>query len=331
MKKLWVFIVIAAISSLIGFGFAKFVFVGKTAVVGSRKAVDRSLDKYSIENLSKTDIKPGKLTVDKDRDLFSFDFEPALDGKTASTSGQIYLPQKVGDSGKYPVVIMIRGYVDREIYKTGIGTSRAAGVFARNGYITIAPDFLGYGNSSPESTNVFEARFQTYTTILSLLKTIETPSFAEATEGKWDGKNIFIWGHSNGGQIALTVLEITGKNYPTSLWAPVSTPFPYSILYFTDELSDYGKYLRGELAKFEADYDVGLYSIHTYYDRIQAPINLHQGIADESVPFKWSDALAESLKGLGLKVNYYKYPQTDHNMTPSWNTAIGHDLEFFKK
>ena len=36
------------------------------------------------------------------------------------------------------------------------------------------------------------------------------------------------------------------------LWAPVSKPFPYNILYYTDEAEDRGKWLRGEIAKFEA-------------------------------------------------------------------------------
>ena len=83
--------------------------------------------------------------------------------------------------------------------------------------------------------DVFEERFQTYTTAMNLLAGIE----------KWEraGK-IGIWGHSNGGQIALTVLEISQKEYPTVLWAPVSKPFPYSILYYTDEAEDRGKALR---------------------------------------------------------------------------------------
>ena len=98
--------------------------------------------------------------------------------------------------------------------------------FRDNEYITLAPDFLGYGGSDSESSNIFESRFQTYTTVLTLLKSINKENFPN-----WDQKNIFIWAHSNGGQIALTVLEITGENYPTVLWAPVTESFPYSILF----------------------------------------------------------------------------------------------------
>lgn len=294
------------------------------------KIIDRSLDKYSIENLSKKNFDPVNINIEKvleeNKDFTSNLISFEVDGK--KVTGQLNIPKK---EGAYPIIVMARGFVDKEIYETGIGTRRAAASFAGNGFITISPDFLGYGGSDGESTNVFEARFQTYTTYLTLIKSIKGPSFAKATEGKWDGKNIFLWGHSNGGQIVLTALEVTGEAYPTVLWAPVSKPFPYSVLYYTDELSDYGKYLRRELAKFEEIYDVNLYSIHNYYDRIKAPIELHQGTADTAVPFIWSDALEKTLTELKIDIKYFKYPGADHNLNPSWNSVVLRNIEFYRK
>lgn len=319
MKRAWIFILVGGFCSLIGFSLAKFVFVPKNMpFLVQEKPIERTLDKYSIDNLSKTNIKPGNLTIDKESNTFSLEFDPALDGKMASTSGQIRIPGE----GKYPLIVMIRGYVDKEIFETGIGTEPSSKVFAQNGYITVAPDFLGYGDSSPETPDLFEARMQTYTTVLSLLKSIDQIP-------EWDGENVFIWAHSNGGQIALTALEVTGVTYPTTLWAPVSAPFPYSILYYEDELSDYGKYLRGELARFESLYDVNNYTITSYLDRIKAPIQIHQGTANESVPVKWNNTLNTNLKELKVDTNYYIYPGANHNMSPSWNDVIQRDLEFF--
>ena len=53
-----------------------------------------------------------------------------------------------------------------------MGTKRVGEYFAENGYITLAPDFLGYGGSDSESENIFESRFQTYTTTLTLLTNV---------------------------------------------------------------------------------------------------------------------------------------------------------------
>lgn len=283
---------------------------------------------YTIENLANTDYPAGEFTIVKTLNetpeftssLFNFSFTPNPAKKEQKMStGTINLPTGVK---RAPLVVMIRGYVDQEVYTSGVGTSKAAQVFAKNGYITLAPDFLGYAGSDPNSDNIFESRFQTYTLILSLLNSLDQiPG--------WDGEHVFIWAHSNGGQIALTVLEITGKAYPTTLWAPVSKAFPYNVLYYTDEADDKGKLIRHELAKFEDTYDTDLYSIHNYFDRITAPIQLHQGTADDAVPLSWSQELDGKLASLDKDITFYAYPGANHNMVPVWDTVVQRDLDFF--
>ena len=293
--------------------------------------ITRPLEKYTIENLAKANIKPADLSFNVPEKKFSMKFETALDGQIKTVSGQARYPLDAKSS--YPVIIMVRGYVDKEIYQSGIGTQKAAEVFSQNGFITLAPDFLGYADSDQESPNILEARFQTYTTILSLLASVnQIPN--------WDGENVFLWGHSNGGQIALTILEITQKAYPTSLWAPVSKPFPYSVLYYTDEAEDKGKFLRREIANFEEIYNSDAFSIHKFYDKInkETPIQIHQGTADDAVPPDWSKTLFEMLKNQEIKVNYFVYPGSDHNLRPAspslggpaWNTVVQRDLDFFR-
>ncbi len=135
----------------------------------------------------------------------------------------------------------------------------------------------------------------------------------------------------------LSVAEILGRVEPrgrtprvlgVTLWAPVSKPFPYNILYYTDEASDSGKWLRGQVAEFEKDYDVFNYSIDKYLDWIELPIQLHQGTADEAVPKKWSDELVKNLKEKEKDVKYYIYFGADHNMRPAWDQVVARDVEF---
>lgn len=294
------------------------------------------LNKYSIENLSNTNIKPGKLEIKEEITeeenynsyLFEFEFNPNLDGKTKKiTTGQLNIPK---NNGTLPLIVMFRGYIDQEMYKTGFGTRKAASYFAENGFLTIAPDFLGYGGSDDVAENIFESRFQTYVTSLSLIKTLETnPELALETGNREIG-NLYLWGHSNGGQIALTTLEITNAGYPTTLWAPVSKPFPYSVLYYTDRSEDRGKLIRSELAKFEDNHDPDNYSLDLYLDKINAPLQIHQGTSDDAVPVKWSDELANELEELEKDVTYYKYPGADHNLRPVWNEVVRKDLIFFR-
>ncbi|OGM08964.1 hypothetical protein A2W13_00385 [Candidatus Woesebacteria bacterium RBG_16_36_11] len=347
MKRLFVIFFVALIFFLLGFFIRDVVKKESSSKnIASIFPVSKPLEKYSFDSLSKADIKTGRIVIgdileEKDNFtsyLFTFEFNPTPGSKeTKKTTGMINIPK--GNS-KYPVIVMFRGFVDQKLYITGMGTKSASYFFADNGFITIAPDYLGYGGSDKEADNIFETRFQTYVTSISLLNTIKGISdntslitgSVQTINRLLDSSNLFIWGHSNGGQIALTVLEITGKDISTVLWAPVSKPFPYSILYYTDESEDQGKLIRKELAKFEELYDTNQYSLLNYFERINinAKIQIHQGIADDAVPLDWSNSLNKKLKDLKLEVDYFTYPGADHNLQPAWNLATERSLTFFK-
>ena len=302
------------------------------------REISRPLDIYTIENLSKAPSQGGSFRIENDLEsdadtfesfVFSFEFSPTLrkNDATKKTTGLLNVPV---EDGKYPLVILFRGYVDQTIYQTGIGSKPASDFFAEEGFISVSPDFLGYAGSSEEAGNIFETRFQTYTTAISLVQAIDQPSFAEMVNDKWDGENVFIWAHSNGGQVALTLLTVMGLEYPTTLWAPVTKPFPYSILYYTDESEDEGKFIRRELARFEELYDVDLYSFDKYLEKINAPLHIHQGTLDDAIPLTWTNSFVISLKNLEKEVRYFTHGGADHNMRPAWGNAIEADLSFFR-
>ena len=317
-----------------------FLLVAKEQVINpigkkTLEVKERVLDKYTFSNLRKQQFKNSVISLgrvlDDKEGVTSQIFYYEVDGKRVS--GLINLPKA---EGVYPIIIMLRGFVPIESYTTGVGTKRLGDVFAQNGFITLAPDFLGYGESDKPSLNPMEERFQTYTASLTLLASLESLDSAllASYSGriKADASKVGIWGHSNGGQIALSVLEITGKNYPTVLWAPVSKPFPYSILYYTDEFDDHGKKLRRVVANFEKDYDIELYSLTNFFDWINATVQIHQGEEDDAVPKKWSEELNEKLKELEKDISYFIYPNSDHNLMPNgWNQAVQRSMEFYRE
>lgn len=323
----------------------------KDIVEEATEALSKPLEKYQIEKMRTASWQTGIFKIERELGdeeeytsyLFSYEFIPEIEGvKKKKTTGQINIPKS---EGPFPIVLMFRGYVDETVYSTGTGTRPAGAYFAKNGFITIAPDFLGYGESDSEAGNVFESRFQTYPTAVSLLKTIEqfksdnkSPKVnsslnesSQLTNHLINFSNLFIWAHSNGGQIALTTLSVTGSNYPTTLWAPASKPFPYVVLYFTDESADGGKFIRKELSELESMYDVDAFSYTKYLEHIQAPIQIHQGTADTAVPVSWSNELIGKLRQNEKDVVYFTYPGADHNLRPNWDEVVEKDVEFFKK
>lgn len=320
--------------------------------------------KYRIDALDQFDLVESELKIiDKISESENFDsylFSFATQG--GSMSGKLNWP-KNSDHNK--AIVMIRGYVPPEIYQPGVGTQAAAEVFAKEGFITLSPDFLGFGQSSPDYEDSWEGRFVKPIQVMELINSLEKTNLSFAicqfeTKGgscveNTDELKIGIWAHSNGGQIALTTLEGFEVNYPTSLWAPVTAPFPYSVLFFTDEVDDEGKASRSWVNIFEKDYDVFDFSLTKHLNRLRGPLQIHHGTADEAALFSWSLEFAQKLdlenerrsrqiaankvatEGAQVQVlepieyELLKYDGADHNMRPSWSIVVARDLLFFKK
>lgn len=302
--------------------------------------VPKPLLAYTFDNLKTTQFPANPITlgpvVSENKVSVARKFYytvPRVPGSTdmVQVSGLMNVPKK---AGQHPVIVMFRGYVPPSTFQPGTGTQPAALVFAENGFLTLAPDFLGFGESASSADDPFEARFQTYTTALSLLSSL--PTLNAGLNSAYTGTvtadltKIGLWGHSNGGHITLSALAISGVTYPTVLWAPVSVSFPYSILYYTDDTGDHGKAMRRSLARFETNYDAELFSPPNFYSWIKAPIQIHQGTADETVLSGWSESLAKTLKKIALPVDYFTYPGADHNLRPSgWATAVQRSIDFY--
>jgi len=287
----------------------------------------KPLQKYSFENLKNRDYPGSKITLEKvikeEEKYTSWLFSYLTDDK--KVTGMLNLPL-TPKSSLLPLIVMIRGYADDEIYFTGLGTRNSAAKFAENKFITLAPDFLGFGGSDSPSADILESRFYRPVTVLNLIASIKNLPQA-------DPEKIFLWGHSNGGQIALSVLEISGKGYPTTLWAPVTEKFPDSVLCYMDDyekLDQLGKEVYDKISGFEKDYQASQFSTETFLNDIAAPIQLHQGGADNLVPQKWSDDFVDQMKSLDKEINYFVYPESDHNLKQDWDQVVERDLEFFK-
>ena len=288
---------------------------------------EKPLEKYSIPRLASRAFISSPIVLDEPTATTSaytvYPFSFVSEGK--KVTGIAHIPKSTDQEKRFPVVVQLRGYVDREMYTSGMGTTHSAEVYAKNGYISFAPDFLGYGGSDAPSTSPIEERLETYTTALTLLASVaKFPSV--------DPTRIGLWGHSNGGQIALTLAVVLGeRSVPTVVWAPVTKPFPYNILYYTDDVDDCGKALRKVVADFETDYDADLYSLTQYLDRIAVPIQLSQGTRDDAVPFAWSDTFVKILEEKKKDITYFTYQGADHNLAggDAWNSAMGRDMQFF--
>lgn len=324
------------------FGKASTVFTVKKAlsqlgIKGVSEEKQYPLLKYSFSELSKRGGVASKISIDREllktAEFTAYVFHYETDGR--KMSGQLNVPS--GDANEQrPVIVLLRGYVDSADYTIGKGSSPTAAALASAGYITVAPDFLGFGESDPPPPEALAERFVKPMNVLDLFATVENMDKEKLQfEGKniatVDGKRLGLWGHSNGGQIAISYLEITGRSIPTVLLAPVSKYFPYSVLFFTGESEDHGKGMRSVIAKFEDTYNIDQFSIGNNLEHVTAKIQLHQGGKDDSVPQSWSDDFYSYFAGKGKKdqIEYFVYPDADHLLIPNTDIVKQRAVAFF--
>ena len=309
---------------------------------------------YAIPALQQRTYVPRQITVESvaedtvDFTSYVVSFQPLDKRMTALMNVPKPLPATAA------AVVMLRGYAPPEGYVSGTGSRNSSRALARAGFVTIAPDFFGYGDSDPEPTDSWQARFEKPIIVAELLAGLqEFPLFIPAslldptatTTQQINLTSLGLWGHSNGGQIALTTLEILHQPIPTVLWAPVTAPFPYSILFFSDEYADEGKETRKWLSILERDYDVLDFSLTQHLGSLRGYIQLHHGTADEAALKTWSDeflakvelenqrrdelAATDSAALSPVEVEYFVYPGADHNLTPGWDVAMSRTATFF--
>lgn len=278
-----------------------------------------------IQGSARTQEILGSIKAVEDRRKNSYDFETReirfkSDGKWVS--GMINIPEgSTTRVARTPIIIMIRGYAEKEGYYPGSGTWKVADELAKVGYTTISLDFLGYGNSEAESSDVLEARFHKVIEVLDLIQSIKQLPWV-------DKDKIGIWAHSNGGQIALSVLEISGEKYPTVLWAPMTLSFPQSLIDTSDEGEARQKAIDF-VNLFKKYYDPRRYAFENYYEWINAPILIQQGTADNQVKVEWQQNVVNNLKLLNKNVELQIYDGADHNMKGSWDKAVKISQEWF--
>lgn len=333
------------------------------------------LEKYTITNLKTYPYLASQITLtqllEEKPTYSSYLFEYQTMGKTMTGTANLPTASLQEEAQPAPVVILIRGYATPEQYTPGFGTRNAAAVFAQNGYVTLAIDFFGFAGADPEPEDSWEARFIKPINIIELIKSLQetqelqlhlasteptqtnpnnqTSALAVLTPNQAvssiavDSSSLYIWSHSNGGQIALSVLQVLSEPIPTTLWAPVTAPFPYSILFFTRTSEDEGKETRAWLAMFEREYDVFEFSVTQHLDLIEAPLQVHHGSSDQDALLTWSESFAQMIDDENqrrqeesldeIEFEFYKYSEADHNLQPpaNWQQAIQRDLIFFER
>ncbi len=251
-----------------------------------------------------------------------------IEGEQVNVSGLFLRPQAVDAQGeKYPLVVSMHGTTaskyDVPSTKTPIAdffrTSPdeigfdLSHIFCTQGYVTIAPDFLGMGESTEAFHPYVHARSEAESGLAMMMALRGTPEFDEIVN-----EELFLTGYSQGGHASMALHELLVEEYPEieiTAASHMSGPYSISDVMRNDVIlkdSTYGKLgflpytiLSYQFAYPELEQDVGAIFRSSYVPLIEA---FRDGYSGESTDL---NVFNEELKRL------YTLAETDESYYPS--------------
>lgn len=230
----------------------------------------------------------------------------------------VAVPDGPPPAGGFPVLVACHGtHPDPPRYgytaagideRPGDYYREVPGAYAAAGFLVVMPDYRGHNDSegAPFARGVLAPAYyaQDVRDLLSAL-----PSLPQA-----DARNVFLWGHSLGGEVALRVLvSLEGLRdvqvRAASLWATVGGDA-------WDKVDHDGRRAADPASHLE---------------RLATPLVLHHGTGDQSATFGASERLAAALGRLRRPHRLFAYPTAEHFLDAAGRRqAIARDVEFFR-
>jgi uncharacterized protein len=274
---------------------------------------------YTIEALRARSYGEGQIeivrTIEETRNFTRYLIAYNSDG--LRITGMMNMPN---GAGPFPVVILNHGYYPLDVYQTGNGSKLAADYLANRGFLTLSPDFRSHAGSD-DAVNMFRAGH--------VIDTLNLIPLAQKLPQAQPSK-IGMWGHSNGGAITAKAITISDQIAAAVIYAPASSNIEedYQFRVGRSRSRAPSGTPRGTISRVTTEFPVtpeqalDLYhrlSPLPYLKYVSAPIQIHWGTADQTVPYKWPGDLLDGLKAAGKQVEYFEYAGQPHSFTGASN------------
>ncbi|HEU5012582.1 MAG TPA: prolyl oligopeptidase family serine peptidase [Roseiflexaceae bacterium] len=224
--------------------------------------------------------------------------------------------------GPFPVIILNHGYYPLDVYQTGNGTRLAADYLANRGFMTLSPDFRSHAGSD-DAVNYFRAGH--------VIDTLNLIPLAQKLPSAQAGK-VGMWGHSNGGAVTAKAITISDQIAAAVIYSPASSTiaedYQFRVERSRGRAGQPAGTRTGVIDTIEKEFPVTPEQAPDLYQRlsplpylkyVQAPVQIHWGDADETVPRKWPGDLLAGLQAAGKRVEYFEYPGQPHSFQGAGN------------
>lgn len=255
-------------------------------------------------------------------------------------------PESVAPRQGFPVLVALHGYhpnpprygygQDGQDRRPGDYYRSVPGAYARAGFMVVMPDYRGHSNSDgAEFTQHPLAPAYYAEDVVGLLHGLSALPGADTTQ-------VFVWGHSMGGEIALRTVLAWPEVKAASLWS-TSGGDAWEQAHHYDRLNAPLQVdsinrpkagldrLRSALAAFGPQDRQETREPLRHLHLLKTPLILHHALEDTSTDHRWSARLARDLYLRGLTYEFHSYAGSEHFFQePQRTHAVARDIAFFK-
>lgn len=248
--------------------------------------------------------------------------------------------------GGWPVVIANHGHhpdpkkhgitKDGKNWRPGDYYRRIPELFVARGYLVVMPDYRGHSSSEgfEFTEGMLESAYYTED-VLHLLAALRDIDGVNPDE-------LFMWGHSMGGEVTLRTLLVSQQIRAASMWSSVGGSIWDQSYYYSrvsdptaPDSSETNKSivaeLRRDIANLDSHYDTGLVEPYLYLADLNTPIIIHHAVDDTGAAYGWSQRLAAELFVLSKTYEFWSVPGDAHLFDDEqMEIAADRDVTFFR-
>jgi len=214
-------------------------------------------------------------------------------------TGTISMPD---GNGPFPVVVVNHGHIPPERYWIGQDSGIFGDPMAAHGFISIAPNYVGYNGSGPGEPGLLTNE-QIAITVVDLISSLG--SLPQA-----DPARVAVVGHSQGGGVSQILMVIDPRIKAVVLHAPVSSDEAENAVRVHQRTGSWPT-LGDPLQNPETYMHV---SPRAYFAQRQPPALLVQGTIDHTIPAAHTQETFDALQQAGVESRLLWIPGGDHDL-----------------
>lgn len=290
------------------------------------RALPPVTDRPSLPALMREDVRAGRIQrtgrLGGTEDWTSHAVTYTVDG--ATVSGELLVPT---GEGPFPALALTHGYIDPAVYTLGQGMSREQEWFASNGFVVLHTDYRGHAGSDPVDDVGRESRVVYTRDAIGAVRALQREPYV-------DPDRLGLVGRSMGGGVTLNALVAEpGLVDAAVVFAPVSSLFVDNLRRFTEVKRPEGArafYDRFGTPQESPRFYRGL-SPRTFFDRVEAPVQIHHGTADDTCPPVWSRRTHDALLSAGASSTLLTYDGEGHAFGPRFDDSMRRTVSFLRR